>query len=258
MNSWEPQQGARSGQQTGCSLPQPPGKTTAFGTSWVSAEAPREERILSLRLQSVWKSLLHPLDCVGDSCSYFYDTCLFVSFSGLSAFFPSAFHAGLSSVRPYSRPGSSAHEDSPGKNTGVGSHSLLQQIFPPRDQIQVSHIAGGFFTLWTTREAQCTRNPWSSELAWTFSPPKSPGMLGSTSKRSWNLAPLQYSPCFVLSWSLLSLSSVQSLSCSQLFEIPWTTAACQASLSITNSRSLLKLMSTHGCFILMYDKIHYK
>ena len=38
------------------------------------------------------------------------------------------------------------------------------------------------------------------------------------------------------------ISSVQSLSCVQLFETPWT-AACQASLSITNSQSLLKLMS---------------
>ena len=37
-------------------------------------------------------------------------------------------------------------------------------------------------------------------------------------------------------------SSVQSLSRVQLFANPWT-AACQASLSITNSRSLLKLMS---------------
>ena len=37
-------------------------------------------------------------------------------------------------------------------------------------------------------------------------------------------------------------SSVQSLSCVQLFATPWTTA-CQASLSITNSQSLLKLMS---------------
>ena len=37
-------------------------------------------------------------------------------------------------------------------------------------------------------------------------------------------------------------SSVQSLSCIRLFATPWT-AACQASLSITNSRSLLKLMS---------------
>ena len=36
-------------------------------------------------------------------------------------------------------------------------------------------------------------------------------------------------------------SSVQSLSCVQLFATPWT-AACQGSLSITNSRSLPKLM----------------
>ena len=37
-------------------------------------------------------------------------------------------------------------------------------------------------------------------------------------------------------------TSVQSLSCVQLFSTPWT-AACQASLSITNSKRLLKLMS---------------
>jgi len=37
-------------------------------------------------------------------------------------------------------------------------------------------------------------------------------------------------------------SSVQSLSRVRLFATPWT-AACQASLSITNSRSSLKLMS---------------
>ena len=38
------------------------------------------------------------------------------------------------------------------------------------------------------------------------------------------------------------ISSVQSLSCVQLFATPWT-EACQASLSITNSQSLFKLMS---------------
>ena len=39
-----------------------------------------------------------------------------------------------------------------------------------------------------------------------------------------------------------SFSSVQSLSLVQLFATPWT-AECQASLTITNSWSLLKLMS---------------
>ena len=40
----------------------------------------------------------------------------------------------------------------------------------------------------------------------------------------------------------LQFSSVQSLSCVQLFATPWI-AACQASLSITNPQSSLKLMS---------------
>ena len=42
-----------------------------------------------------------------------------------------------------SPPGSSVHGDSPGKNTGVGCHALLQGIFPT----QVSRITGGFFTI---------------------------------------------------------------------------------------------------------------
>ena len=43
-------------------------------------------------------------------------------------------------------------------------------------------------------------------------------------------------------------SSVQSLSCVQLFATPWT-AACQASLSIINSWSLLKLMSIESMML---------
>ena len=33
----------------------------------------------------------------------------------------------------YSQPGSSIHVDSPGKNTGVGCHALLQGIFPTQE-----------------------------------------------------------------------------------------------------------------------------
>ena len=93
-----------------------------------------------------------------------------------------------------SPPGSSVHEDSPGKNTGVGCHALLQGIFPtqgsnpglphcrwilyhlshqrsprilewvsypfsrgssqPRNQTKVSCTADGFFTVSATREAK--------------------------------------------------------------------------------------------------------
>ena len=41
---------------------------------------------------------------------------------------------------------------SPGQNTGMGSLSLLQGIFPT----QGSHIAGRFITVWPTRETQNT------------------------------------------------------------------------------------------------------
>ena len=44
--------------------------------------------------------------------------------------------------------------DSPGKNIGVGCHALLQGIFPTQGLNQVSHIAGRFFTIQATKEAQ--------------------------------------------------------------------------------------------------------
>ena len=61
---------------------------------------------------------------------------------------------------------------------------------------------------------------------------------GETSSRGGRLLQL----CVVFTSGSVQLSSVQSLSCVRLFATPWM-AAHQASLSITNSRSLLKLMS---------------
>ena len=49
-------------------------------------------------------------------------------------------------------------QTSPGKNTGVGSHSLLQGTFQSRDRTQVSYFVGGFFTLLATREALTFKN----------------------------------------------------------------------------------------------------
>ena len=51
------------------------------------------------------------------------------------------------------RPHGNSLWNSPGQNTGVGSLSLLQGIFPTKDRTQVSCIAGRFFTCWATREA---------------------------------------------------------------------------------------------------------
>ena len=51
---------------------------------------------------------------------------------------------------------------SPGKNTGVGSLFLLQGIFLTQDRTKVSPLAGGFFTIWATREP--SRSPCKSLL----------------------------------------------------------------------------------------------
>ena len=101
----------------------------------------------------------------------------------------------LCDAMDHSPPGSSVHGDSPGKNTGMDCHALLQGIFPtqgsnpnllhcsqilyhlnhlesprilewvtypfswgsswPRNQTGVSCIAGGFFTSWAIKEV-----PW--------------------------------------------------------------------------------------------------
>ena len=51
---------------------------------------------------------------------------------------------------------------------------------------------------------------------------------------------------------ILQFSSVQSLSRVRLFVTPWTVAR-QASLSITNSQSLLKLMSIESVMLTSHE-----
>ena len=84
-----------------------------------------------------------------------------------------------------------------------------------------------FFAIWyDTRDLYSPTRDWTHALC--------SGSVGSLD--------LQESPCLCLFMpSSDSVSSVQSLSCVWLFVTPWI-AARQASQSITNSRSLLKLM----------------
>ena len=51
-------------------------------------------------------------------------------------------------------PGSSAHSDSPGQNTGLGYLPSSRGSSQPRDWTQVSSFGGRFFTIWATRKAQ--------------------------------------------------------------------------------------------------------
>ena len=80
---------------------------------------------------------------------------------------------------------------------------------------------------------QRVRHDWATELNWTELKTEF-----NYVKVLCNLVPWksqEFSP------NILEVRSVQSLSRVQLFETPWT-AACQASLSITNAWSLFKLM----------------
>ena len=127
--------------------------------------------------------------------------------------------------------------DFPGKRTGTGCHFLLQDIFPIQGLNMSPALAAQFFT---TEPPE--KSLWSLTLTNEIK--------NSSNLRTRNsLYPSHASKTFYSHWwyihpwlhkSLLAI--VQSLSHVQLFVIPWT-AACQASLSITISQSLLNLMS---------------
>ena len=107
----------------------------------------------------------------------------------------------------------------------------------PRDQIHVSSvscIAGRFFTHWAIRNGE-----WNAIHLITSVQPGAKEIIQllcllPPSVWWWNS-----------NWDLDQFSSVQSLSFVRLFVTPWSqpwSGACQASLSITNSWSLYKLM----------------
>ena len=72
-----------------------------------------------------------------------------------------------------SLPGSSVHEDSPGKNTAVGCHALLQGIFPTQGSNPGLLHTGRSFTAWA-REALVTNsvihlpNPHNNLMWWAL------------------------------------------------------------------------------------------
>ena len=120
--------------------------------------------------------------------------------------------------------------DSPGKNTGVGCHFLLQCM-----KMKVKSLS--YVRLLAT--------PWTAAH-------QAPPSMGFSRQECWSGVPAMQIPdhltCLLRNPSscqeatIRTFSSVQSLSHVRFFATPWT-AARQASLSITNYRSLLKLMS---------------
>ena len=116
-----------------------------------------------------------------------------------------------------------------------------------RDQTQVFHIAGWFFTSWATREAQETGVGSLTILQRIFLTQESnQGLLHCR----WILYQLHYQGRPLISVSV-QFSSVQLLSRVRLLATPWI-AARQASLSITNSRSSLRFTSIESVMPSIY------
>ena len=83
---------------------------------------------------------------------WFVWTCLCLATTIECVYLVAQSHPTLCDPIDCSPPGSSVHGDSPGKNTRVGCHALLQGSSQPRNRTQVSRMAGRFFTVWATRE----------------------------------------------------------------------------------------------------------
>ena len=108
----------------------------------------------------------------------------------------------------------------------MGAISSSKGFSWPRDQTHIFCIAGRFFTNWATRESDSVIHIYIY-------------LSMSIMVYYWIL---NIDPCAT------QFSSVQSLSRVWLIATPWT-AARQASLSITNSQSLLKFMSIESVML---------
>ena len=151
----------------------------------------------------------------------------------------------------------------------MGFHSLLQRIFSAQGSNPCFlHCKQIFFTIWAIREAlfHTVKKMLIFQSCPTLCEPMDYSLPGSSvhgillvRKLEWLAMPStrwssqprdqtqvsHITGSFFIFWAFReahSIESVQSLSCVQLFVTPWN-AALQASLSITNSRSLPKLMS---------------
>ena len=130
--------------------------------------------------------------------------------------------------------------DSPGKNTGVGCHCLLQPLPCAKDHTSASlqgDNRGGYSV--AKKPGFCHDQRWRGYTR------KEKKQLTSESLHDWvfpNIGCGVFCQFIFICLTSVQLISVQLLSHVQLFATPWT-AARKVSLSIINSRSLLKLMS---------------
>ena len=111
--------------------------------------------------------------------------------------------------------------------------------FPVGPQKPHTHISGLVPAWVLTTTGKLHSLAWFYFTSWYVHPPALSSLAG---EGDWVRVPPWGRRCGTFPGAQVDISSVQSLSRVRLFATPWT-AAHQASLSITTSRSLLKLMS---------------
>ena len=113
---------------------------------------------------------------------------------------------------------------------------LSSEVLIATHQRQTNMMASGQFA-----EGQAWPAPWEQNAGFKASV-AADGQRSVCLYRAAQSSSVLWGPFLDSDSKSIRFSSVQLFSCVQHFTTPWTTA-CQASLSITNSQSLLKLMS---------------
>ena len=90
-----------------------------------------------------------------------------------------------------SPPGSSVHGDSPGKNTGVGCHALLQGIFPSQGSKPGLQHCRQVLTIWAPGQV--------GRLAYLLQSPHGPGV-GGREQGSERMDDLTFAASGLVSW----------------------------------------------------------
>ena len=150
--------------------------------------------------------------------------------------------------------------DSPGKNTGVGSHSLLQGPSWPRDGIHVSCTAGGiFFFFFLTAEAPGKPSGkvlhilnlfWGFEIQAFMTPEGLTDRQEKSSQGEVKMNPLHYLFLILIYW-LIWLCRVFVAACG-VFTEPWGGFVRHGAPSLVVA---LRLSCSMGCWVLAPNQV---
>ena len=134
--------------------------------------------------------------------------------------------------------------NSSGQNTGVGSLSLLQGIFPTQGSNPFSCIAGRVFTSWATREAQ---ECWNGQPIPSLGDLPDPGIEPGSSALKADSLPIELSGKPL--WAIREANRwvLGQLPVSSVSKLPWCFPQIQGSNWKTALGNLFRRMKVQFC-----------